>query len=167
MEENSSISFWKIAVTILLAALLIGVVFLIARQGKTVVNDKLEVISNAIAENQSDGYLIYENTKVSGNEVLEVIKKAVEKKDCISIRVITGINIANKNSKGTDYNYTLEESSDGIQITQISPAVSKPVSNAQGLVTDENYVNPTGRFRCEVRKDANGVVVALIFTQVV
>ena len=40
MEENSSISFWKIAVTILLAALLIGVVFLIARQGKTVVNEQ-------------------------------------------------------------------------------------------------------------------------------
>jgi len=167
MEENSSISFWKIAVTILLAAILIGVVFLIARQGKSVVNEKLEVISNAITENQSDGYLMYENTKVTGNEVLEVIKKAVDRKDCICIRVITGMNLSNKNLKGTDYNYSFEEGADGIQITQISPAVNKPVPNAQEQVTNENYVNPSGRFRCEIKRDANGVVIALIFTQVV
>lgn len=167
MEENSSISFWKIAVTILLAAILIGVVFLIARQGKSVVNEKLEVISNAIAENQSDGYLMYENTKVTGNEVLEVIKKAVDRKDCICIRVITGMNLSNKNMKGTDYNYKFEEEADGMQITQISPAVNKPVPNAQEQVTNENYVNPAGRFRCEIKRDANGVVIALIFTQVV
>lgn len=166
MEENSSIGFWKIAVTILLAAILIGIVFLIARQGKSIVNEKLEVISNAISENQSDGYLIYEDTKVSGTEVLSVIKKAVDKKESISIRVVTGMNQMNKNMNGTDYNYKYEETSNGVQITPLSPAINKPSANAEERTTDENYINPAGRFYCEVKCDANGMVVALIFTQI-
>ena len=166
MEENSSISFWKIAVTILLAAILIGVVFLIARQGKSVVNEKLEAINHTLAENQSDGYLIYENTRVSGNEVMSVIKKAVDNKDPLCIRVITGMNQANNTSKGTDYNYKGEETTSGFQITPISSAVNKPLANAEGRTTDENYVNPSGMFRCEVKRDANGTLVALIFTQI-
>lgn len=166
MEENSSIGFWKIAVTVLLAAILIGVVFLIARQGKAVVNDKLGVISNTISENQRDGYLIYENAKVSGDEVLEVIKTAVDKKECISIRVITGMNQANKNISGTDYNYKFEEMAEGVKITQISSAVNRPIPNAEGKITDENYINPSGRFECEIKRDTNGMVVVLIFTQV-
>jgi len=165
MEENSSISFWKIAVTILLAAILIGVVFLIARQGKSVVNEKLEVINHAISENQSDGYLIYENTKISGNEVMSVIKKAVDNKDSVCIRVITGMNQTSNSSKWTDYNYKGEETTGSFQITPISAAVNKPIPNAEGRVTDENYVNPTGMFQCEVKRDANGTLVALIFTQ--
>lgn len=166
MEENSSISFWKIAVAILLAAILIGVVFLIARQGKSVVNEKLEVINHTLSENQSDGYLIYENTKVSGNEVLSVIKKAVTNKDYVCIRVITGINQVNNNLKGTDYNCKGEENAGGFQITQISSPVSQPVPNAEGKITDDNYVNPSGMFRCEVKRDANGTLVALVFTQI-
>lgn len=166
MEENSSISFWKIAVTILLAAILIGIVFLIARQGKSIVNEKLEVISNAISENQSDGYLIYEDAKVSGHEVLAVINKAVDKKECVSIRVITGMNQSNKNLNGTDYNYKYEETLNGVQITPLSQAINKPSPNADERITDENYVNPAGRFHCEVKRDANGMVVALIFTQI-
>lgn len=166
MEENSSISFWKIAVAILLAAILIGVAFLIARQGKSVVNEKLEVINQAIAENQSDGYLIYENTKVSGNEVLNVIKKTVDNKDYICVRVITGQNKANNNLKGTDYNFKGEDTASGFQITQISSAVNCPEPNSTGDVIDENYVNPTGTFRCEVKRDANGILVALFFTQI-
>lgn len=166
MEENSSISFWKIAVAVLLAAILIGAVLLIARQGKSVVNEKLEVINHAIAENQSDGYLIYENTKVSGSEVLNVIKKAVNNKDCICIRVITGMNKANKNLKGTDYNFSGGESVNNFQITPISSPINQPFPNAEGKITDENYVNPSGMFQCEVKRDANGILVALIFTQV-
>lgn len=166
MEENSSISFWKIAVTILLAAILIGVVFLIARQGKSVVNEKLEAINHTLAENQSDGYLIYENTRISGNEVMSVIKKAVENKDPLCIRVITGMNQANSTPKGIDYNFKGEETTNGFQITPISSAVNKPLANAEGRITDENYVNPSGMFQCEVKRDANGTLVALIFTQI-
>ncbi len=166
MEENSSISFWKIAVAILLAAILIGMVFLIARQGKSVVNEKLEVINHAITENQSDGYLIYENTKVSGNEVLNVIEKAVDSNDYICIRVVTGMNKANNNLKGTDYNFKGEETVNGFQITQISSPVNCPEPNASGNVINENYVNPSGTFFCEVKRDANGMLVALLFTQI-
>ncbi len=166
MEENSSIGFWKIAVTVLLAAVLIGMVFLIARQGKSVVNEKLDVINRAISENQSDGYLIYENTRVSGNEVLNVISKAVKNKDCLCIRVVTGVNKANNNLSGTDYNYKGEEKTGSFQITEMSEQVSVPIPNAEGNITNENYVNPSGMFQCEAKRDANGILVALIFTQV-
>lgn len=166
MEENSSISFWKIAVTILLAAILIGVVFLIARQGKSVVNEKLEVINTALSENQSDGYSMYENTTISGHEVLNLIKKAVSRGDCIAIRVITGMNRTGTNTNGKDYNYTLAESTDGVKITKITSADSQPEANQQGKINDENYVNPYGVFRCEIKKDANGVTVALVLTQI-
>lgn len=166
MEENSSISFWKIAVTILLAAILIGVVFLIARQGKSVVNEKLEVINTALSENQSDGYSMYENTTISGHEVLSLIKKAVERDDCIAIRVITGMNQVGTDTDGIDYNYTLAESTNGVKITEISSPDSQPQANQQGKVNEEGYVNPYGIFRCEVKRDANGITVALVLTQI-
>jgi len=165
MEENSSISFWKIAVTVLLAALLIGMVFFIARQGKAVVNDKLEEINYVISENQSDGYLIYENTRVSGNEVLSVIKKAVNNQDYICVRVITGMNMVNGKKNGTDYNFTGEDTENGYIITKIEVPSECPKPNAEGKTTEQDYVNPQGVFRCDVKRNANGSLVALIFTQ--
>ena len=52
------------------------------------------------------------------------------------------------------------------QITPISSPINQPLPNAEGKITDENYVNPSGMFQCEVKRDANGILVALIFTQV-
>lgn len=167
MEENSSISFWKIAVAVLLAAVLIGTVFLIARQGKSVVNEKLEIISDAIAENQCDGYLIYDNIRVSGNEVKAVINKAADKQDYLCIRVITGMNKANNNLQGTDYNYKGTESENGFKITKISSQEEGATGYTERAVTDENYINPYGTFLCKCKYDANGALVALVFMQTI
>ena len=104
--------------------------------------------------------------KLHSYGLVEVIKTAVDKKECISIRVITGMNQANKNISGTDYNYKFEEMAEGVKITQISSAVNRPIPNAEGKITDENYINPSGRFECEIKRDTNGMVVVLIFTQV-
>lgn len=165
MEENSSIGFWKIAVTVLLAAVLIGMVFLIARQGKSIVNEKLEVINHALSENQSDGYMIYDNTKVSGNEVLNVIKRAVDRQECLAIRVITGMNQSGTRIQGTDYNYEFISLSEENMVTKIKDAVNQPIPNRSREITNENYVNPAGIFRGEIVRDANGILIAIVFTQ--
>lgn len=157
MEENSSISFWKIAVTILLAAILIGVVFLIARQGKSVANEKLEGISNTLAEYQDESYAMYAGMEVSGAEVRSVIERACAKGDFVSVRVET------KAGSKTNYNYDCDTAT--MKITQTA-GTTKMYSNVEAAVsTAADYINPSAVFEGSVSRDANGVLVLVCFKQ--
>jgi len=159
MEENSSISFWKIAVTILLAAILIGVIFLIARQGKAVTNEKLEGISNTLSDYQDESYAIYAGMEVSGAEVCSVIEKMIEKDEKFCVRVFTKADTA-----GKDY------------VMKGTPVVAAGVDsftglNGAGLLTlkddksETDYINPSAIFKCRVCRNDNGAFIGLVFEQ--
>lgn len=158
MEESSSISFWKVAVTILLAAILIGIVLLISRQGKSVTNEKLEGISNAIADYQDENYSMYENMEVSGAEVMDLVERANMRGDVLCIRVFTKVS-----ANGTDY------------IKKAAGAVTEKefvaITNEDGLraaVVEKGstqYINPSAIFTGDVCRNENGVLVGVVFEQ--
>lgn len=163
MEENSSISFWKIAVTILLAAILIGVVLLISRQGKSVTNEKLESISNALAEYQDEEYAIYGGMEVSGAEVRSLIERACAKGDYVSVRVKT------KAGSVVSYNYTCADSGENPTMALTKETGANPTkmhSDAEGaLPTAADYINPSAVFSGSIARDANGILVLVSFEQ--
>lgn len=160
MEENSSISFWKVAVTILLAAILIGVVFLIARQGKSVANEKLEGISGMLSEYQDESYAMYGGMEVSGAEVKNVIENAMAKDDVVCIRVYTKADVA-----GKDYVY--KASVDPTEALHTFDALSSTESAnvLSSSKSDVNYINPSAVFEGSVMRNTNGALIGLVFEQ--
>ena len=157
MEENSSIGFWKIAVSVLLAAILIGVIFLIARQGKSVANEKLEGISNAISDYQDETYAMYAGMEVSGAEVRAVIEKACTKGDYVAVHVET------KAGSKVDYNYDCDTAT--MKITQTVGTTKTYSSVEAALTTASDYINPSAVFKGTVSRDKNGVLVLVSFVQ--
>lgn len=156
MEENSSISFWKVAVTILLAAILIGVVFLIARQGKSVANEKLEGISGMLSEYQDDTYAMYAGMEVSGAEVRNVIERACTKNDFVCVQVTT------KAGSVTCYNYDYDSVNTKISQSADTDKYSDVVSTSASAGT---YINPSAIFEGNVERDKNGVLIVVQFVQ--
>ena len=159
MEENSSIGFWKIAVSVLLAAILIGVIFLIARQGKSVANEKLEGISNAISDYQDETYAMYAGMEVSGAEVRAVIEKVIEKEEELCVRVFTKADTA-----GVDYimKGVPVVAADVDSFTSLNGAGELVLKDDKG---DAAYINPSAMFKCKVCRNDNGALIGLVFTQ--
>jgi len=157
MEENSSISFWKIAVTILLAAILIGVVFLIARQGKAVTNEKLEGISNALSDYQDETYAIYAGMEVSGAEVRSTIEKVCAKGDFVAVQV--------KTKAGTTTCYNYDYNSSTVTISQTVGTTKMYDSVEKALSTATDYINPSALFKGTIKRDKNGVLILVSFEQ--
>lgn len=154
MEENSSISFWKVAVGVLIAAILIGTVFLIARQGKSVANKKLGEISGVLSEYQDEVYAMYNNMEISGAEVRSVIDRACSKEDYVSIRV--------KTKAGAVVSYNYECNSD----MSLLAGSAKNSTYAESLASvASDYINPSAIFVGEIGRDKNGVLVLLSLTQ--
>jgi hypothetical protein len=93
---------------------------------------------------------MYDNTEVSGSEVINVIRKFSD--EMIGVKVQT-----KKNTSSYIYQFN---DGDG---TLKSPS-SLDYKTAQN-VTGNNYINPTGRFLGSVVRDANGTITGLSFVQ--
>ncbi|MFD5853172.1 MULTISPECIES: hypothetical protein [Bacillati] len=94
-------------------------------------------------------YLVYDNTTVSGSQVINAIRK-FEGQD-IGIKVATG--------KGNTSWY-IKNASDPNNLTAASGSTS-------GATTETNpaYINPSGNFSAKVTRDGNKVIRAIEFTQ--
>ena len=154
MEDNSSISFWKVAVGILIAAILIGVIFLIARQGKSVANEKLEGVSGMLSEYQDETYAMYDNMEVTGAEVVNVIETSHSKGDYVCVQV--------KTKAGTvqSYNYVYTEDA-----TAGGKLGAEAATYGNVASTADNYINPSAIFKGSVKHDKNGVLICVYFEQ--
>lgn len=159
MEENSSISFWKLAVGLLATVILIGVVFLLVRMGKKSVNDSIVKITDAMAEYQDEKYTSYNGATVTGSEVETLVKSVLNGSETMAVRVITNKDKAN--NKSVDYKYNL----DATKGTNAAVITDGGVKSYSFTSLDDSYINPAGSFKGEVYRDANGVLVAVVFTQ--
>lgn len=155
MDDGSSIGFWKVAVGVLVAALFIGVIFLVARQGKSVANEKLEGVSGMLAEHQDEAYAMYDGMEVTGAEVRSVISNACTKGDYVAISV--------KTKAGTvkSYNYVYNSSTQ--ELTKDSAQNDSNVEAADSTSVD--YINPSAVFKGSITRNKNGVLVLLHFEQ--
>lgn len=153
--ENSTKAI-IIAATVVITLALVTVGFLVLRSGQETAKSaitRLDKMNNQLAESE---YLIYDQTEVSGSEVVNALRKF--EGEYIGIQVITG-----KNVSGTSYIYNITKGA-----TQGEGEIGSKSSYDIGDTIDEEsneYVNPNGRFKGEVIRDKNGVIIGIVFTQ--
>ncbi|MFJ7982180.1 ABC transporter permease [Lysinibacillus xylanilyticus] len=153
MSETTATAL-KFAAGIVLAIVLIGIavmVFKPAGDSAKSVSKDFEAINTEL---QDQKYLQYEDTAVSGSQVLSALRRFEQqaKEEQIALSVQTGKNT-------TDQWYHAKFESDKITKTGAS-GISKTTD-----VTDPEYINPSGMFTASVHRDSNGVIRAIKFVQ--
>ncbi|MGL5381762.1 hypothetical protein [Clostridium sp.] len=137
MDNSMKALIMGAGVVITLAVITIG--FIILNQGQNTAKlavSKVDKINTNILESE---YTVYEGMEVSGNEVVSLISKF--KNDPVTIEVVT-------KKSTTEYN-------NGASGT--ASDTTDPKSN--------KYINPSGKFKGSVTRDANDVIDRLTFTQ--
>lgn len=110
--------------------------------------------STVTNELKDQKYLIYDNTTISGSQVVNAIRKfkAEGVKEDLAIQVTTGVN------GGVWYYNSFTEVSGIEKGGGILP-------EKINISTDVEYINPSGEFTAEVKRDTNSVIRAVIFKQ--
>ena len=147
---ENSLKGLMLAAGIIITCIIISLGFYIAREASDTASSGTGQIHELQAEFADTSKTIYENTEVSGSEVINVIRKFSD--EMIGIKVQT--------KKNTScYNYQFSESDGSLGTVSLND-----VKRAQ-TPTSVNYINPTGRFLGAVVRDANGTITGLEFVQ--
>lgn len=150
MKESTSTAL-MFGAALLLAIALIGLAVNVFSPSTEAAKTATTDFSQATTELKDQKYLIFDNTTISGSQVVNAIRKfeAEGKANNIGIYVKTG-----KNSGNWYYN-TLN----GDQMTTASTPTN--VSNS----THAEYINPSGMFKATIKRDSNQVIRAIEFIQ--
>lgn len=112
--------------------------------------------ANATTEIKDQKFLIYDNTEISGSQVVSALRrfqKEGEQKS-LALYVETG-----KNTRGNGTWYYNEFTGNNI----ISSSYDSLDQTKD--VTDDDYINPSGMFDATVERDDNGAIRAIKFIQ--
>lgn len=143
---------WAAGIVITLAIISIAfIVFNMAKDGTMAGVKKIEAMNTQISESD---LTIYDDSEVSGSEVVNVVKKYQETYLAISVK--TG-----KNPGGAWYGYSATLSSDSASMGAKS---SEDLSDAIDE-TKNKYINPNGRFKGKIFRDENNAIIAIVFEQ--
>ena len=147
---ENSLKGLMLAAGIIITCIIISLGFYIAREASDTASSGTGQINELQAEFADTSKTMYENTEVSGSEVINVIRKFGD--EMIGIKVQT--------KKNTSYYIYQFSDSDG----SLKNASSLDYKSAQNAAS-ANYINPTGRFLGAVVRDANGTITGLSFVQ--
>lgn len=147
---ENSLKGLMMAAGIIITCIIISLGFYIAREASDTASSGTGQINELQAEFADTSKMMYDNTEVSGSEVINVIRKFGD--EMLGVRVQT--------KKNTSYYIYQFNDADG-SLKNSSPLDYK---SAQ-VVTNNNYINPTGRFLGAVVRDANGTITGLSFVQ--
>lgn len=147
---ENSLKGLMLAAGIIITCIIISLGFYIAREARDTASSGTGQINQLQAEFSDTSKTMYDGTEVSGSEVVNVIRKFSD--DTMGVKVVTS-----KTSVYYGYNFT---ENDGT----LGEKANASYKNAQDA-TNQNYINPTGRFAGSVVRDANGVITGLVFTQ--
>lgn len=148
--ENSLKGLILAAGTII-TCLVISLGFFIAKEAKASATNGAGQISRLNSEFVDSDKIIYDNTQISGSEVINVINKY--KNELIGIIVTTSRDTQN-------YSYNIDEISGNLLDLAVLGY------SADMKVSDISYINPVARFNGTVIRDRNGAITGLRFKQV-
>lgn len=139
------------AATIIIVCVLCAVGFKAAKEGKSATTIGTEQLNAMTAEYSNIDISVYDSSTILGSELINLIKKIIEKKVYLSIVVKT------LESSRTDYNYVYDSenhtlATEGTKIIE--------TSKARG-----SYINKGAQFKGTVRKDDNNNIICLWFEQ--
>ena len=147
---ENSLKGLMLAAGIIITCIIISLGFYIAREASDTASSGTGQINELQAEFADTSKTMYENTEVSGSEVINVIRKFSD--EMIGVKVQT--------KKNTSYYIYQFNDTDG----SLKNASSLDYKSAQNAAS-ANYINPTGRFLGAVVRDANGTITGLSFVQ--
>ena len=147
---ENSLKGLMLAAGIIITCIIISLGFYIAREASDTASSGTGQINELQAEFSDTSKTMYENTEVSGSEVINVIRKFSD--EMIGVKVQT--------KKNTSY-YIYQFNDTDCSLKNASSLDYKSAQN----VTSSNYINPTGRFLGTVVRDANGTITGLSFVQ--
>ena len=147
---ENSLKGLMLAAGIIITCIIISLGFYIAREASDTASSGTGQINELQAEFADTSKTMYENTEVSGSEVINVIRKFGD--EMIGIKVQT--------KKNTSYYIYQFSDADG-SLKNASTLDYKSAQNAASA----NYINPTGLFLGSVVRDANGTITGLSFVQ--
>ena len=147
---ENSLKGLMMAAGIIITCIIISLGFYIAREASDTASSGTGQINELQAEFADTSKMMYENTEVSGSEVINVIRKFGDE--------MLGVKVQTK--KNTSYYIYQFNDADG----RLKGSSALDYKSAQ-VATNSNYINPTGRFLGAVVRDANGTITGLSFVQ--
>ena len=147
---ENSLKGLMMAAGIIITCIIISLGFYIAREASDTASSGTGQINELQAEFADTSKMMYENTEVSGSEVINVIRKFGDE--------MLGVKVQTK--KNTSYYIYQFNDADG----SLKGSSALDYKSAQ-VATNSNYINPTGRFLGADVRDANGTITGLSFVQ--
>ncbi|MCQ2495475.1 MAG: hypothetical protein MJ131_02670 [Lachnospiraceae bacterium] len=150
-----------LAVTVIIAVILSALALYMANSSKSTINGGTTQYTQLMSDYSEITATMYDALDVSGDKVISVINEMCQT-DYISVTVKT-----KADSSGTNYsnaaNKTTVAASDG---SSISPSgVQYSGSEQEADITNAKHINENASYRGKVRKNSNGLVINIEFTQ--
>ncbi|APO46309.1 MULTISPECIES: hypothetical protein [Paenibacillus] len=159
---NNASSALKVAAGIFLTIALITIVVLLFISAQEATKTAQNNFADIQTELSQAAFTVYDGTTISGSQVTNALRKYADK-DQFGIQVITG-----KNKAGQWYGNQLNISQDLNNAdygSVIAPDDKVGIINQTMSEKDNQYVNPSGKFKAIIVKDRSNVVRGLIFQQ--
>jgi hypothetical protein len=159
---NNASSALKVAAGIFLTIALITIVVLLFISAQEATKTAQNNFADIQTELSQAAFTVYDGTTISGSQVTNALRKYADK-DQFGIQVITG-----KNKSGQWYGNQLNISQDLNNAdygSVIAPEDKVGSINQTMSEKDNQYVNPSGKFKAIIVKDRSNVVRGLIFQQ--
>lgn len=160
MCEGGISNFIPVIGGIIIACLIVAALFGLYRIIIKPVDSTGEQIEGMNSIATEEKYTLYDGkSNISGNTVLSNIRNW--QTDTICIKVVT-----KKNTSGMFFNFSTYDTTNGLDDSnQLTPtANAKLLADAQKK-SHKNYINPNAQFTCEVVRDSNSTIIAVVFTQ--
>ena len=148
-KMSEPVKFVILAATIVVVCILCAVGFKMANSGKSAVASGTQKYNEMASNQDSTELAVYDNSTVLGNELVNVIKKAIDSNEYLAVLVRT-------NTSDVSYNYAYDEANQSIN--KDGGVLTVPVRPE-----DDGYINPAAMFHCTAQKNADDVIICLEF----
>lgn len=149
---GASKSFIKNAVGILIVVAICFVAVTIYKKGNASINSSLSDYDEIVAEFENAELKSYENSIVSGNQIVELIK-GLEEKDELTVVVSNGYTMKNK-IEPQKYAYS-----------DVYAVNSTVLSDITDKTSNSRYINPGALFDSVLVYDENQEISSVVFVQ--
>lgn len=152
MGSNAT-SGLKLAAGIFLTLALITTVVVIFISSQDAAKEGQTQFSTIQTQLSQTRFNIYENTTLSGSQVMNAVRQYNNEQQ-FGVYVQTGK--GGSTYYGSQFNQTTGIITGDTNNTTLSPALNE---------SDNNFINPSGKFKSSVVRDANNMVRGIVFTQ--
>lgn len=157
---NNASTALKVAAGIFLTIALITIVVILFISAQEATKTAQNNFADIQTELSQASFTVYDGTTISGSQVTNALRK-FQGKDQFGIQIKTG-----KNTNGQWYGNQLNTAVSSDQYGAVIGSGNTEWKITNTLNEKENeYVNPSGKFKAEIVKDKSNVVRGVLFTQ--